>query len=422
MPEKKKFFQSSSIGTEKNESKGAEKAEEIEKIYKETPVFLRPPKEKGMALVVVLAVVFGLFSGLVGAIIFRTYLGNLPFFGSLNISSQVPGQDVVIKEPRKVVVEQDLRISQVIESTEPALVSIYNQKPEAKNPLEKIYLPDELLGQGIILTSDGWLMTSKDVIGDFKKKYLVLTSAGKEFTAFDFILDPATNFVFFKVEAKDLPVVKFGDRNNLSLGQAALALNGSSEVAVTTIESLDYSKVSGPADFILSSEKFSKYILLKDSLDRDYLGAPLVNLGGEIIGVMTKNESVGLRIALPANYAQEAVASILKDKKIKRPYLGIHYLDLSKTFGLDESLTAGKTKGALIFGNDEMPALDAAGPAQKNGLKKDDIILRVEDEEINGQKSLTEIIQRYKPGDIIDLALLRNKEEKTLKVELGEVK
>jgi len=425
MKEKKKIFQSSSIQPKENELEKIDKSEEIEKIYRENLTFEHPKRERPIVLVLVLAVIFGLLAGIVGEIVFKVYLSNLPFFGELNLSSQIPfGQEIVIKEPKKVVVEQDLRVNQALETVKPALVSIYlqkNQKTES-GPLEKIYLPSEFVGQGFILTSDGWIVTNKEVINDFKKKYLVFTSLGKEFTPSEFILDSATNLVFLKIEAKDLPVVKFGDLEKLNLGQLVLVPGFALKVTVANIEALDYQNISSSADFILSSEKFSKYILIKDSLNSDYLGAPLINLAGEIIGVMTKNDLVGLRIALPINDAEKAIASVLKNKTISRPYLGLHYLDLSKTFGLDESITLGKTKGALIQGSEEVPALEAASPAQKSGLKKGDIILKVEENEINSEKNLTELIQEYKPGEIINLTILRNKEEKVIKAELGEIK
>jgi S1-C subfamily serine protease len=422
MKEKKKANQPPIPKSKDNESERKEKNEEIEQIYKETAAFDQPKKESRIGQVIVIAIIFGLIAGILGEIIFRAFLIDLPFFSSLNYSNQIsPGQEIIIKEPKNVVVEQDTRTGQVVENLQPSIVDIYIKKTDGKAILDKIYLPADLAGQGLVITSDGWVMTTRDVIKDSKKIYSARLASGKDFDVSEFIADPITNLIFFKIKTDNLSSAKFAGDNSPTSGQIVLALN-SLKTKLFAVESPNYQRIASSGDALLSSEKFSKYILINNAVDQDYMGAPLLNMAGEVVGIMTKNDAVGMRIALPSNYAESAIASILKNKKVSRAYLGVHYLDLSQTVGLDSSLSNGLAKGALLAGNDTVASVEANSPAKKSSLKAGDIILKVEDEEINSNNDLTELVQKYKTGDIIDLTISRDKAEKTLKVELSEIK
>ncbi len=423
MKEKKKNFKSPfSDQAKETDWAGSEKGEEIEEVLKQASSFERPVRGTSLSLVIVLVIFFGFLAGIVGEIIFRTYLVGLPFFSNLNLSNQLTsGQSVVIKEPKKVVVDQDLIVDQTFQSINSKLVRIYSVKSASKNINGQIYLPTDLLGEGLILTSDGWVMTNKSVISDPSKSYSVFTADNQEFTVSDFIADSATDLIFFNIKATNLSVAKFGDSSKLSLGQTLLAITPW-KVVVTNLESTSYRSSGGPNDLFLSSEKFSKYLLIRDNLDQDFAGAPLVNLAGEVVGLETKGSSASLRLALPINYTQGAIASLLRAKAISRPYLGLRYLDLAASPGLDQSLTAGFSAGALVSGSDQISAIEANSPAKKSGLKKGDIITKVGDSAVNNQTDLTELIQENKPGDIIDLTVERDKQEKTIKVGLSTSK
>jgi S1-C subfamily serine protease len=418
MKDKKKASQTALEEMKIGES-SSPKGEEIKKIYEENSTFTQPARESRISQVIILAIVFGLFAGIVGEIIFKTYLVNLGPFRDFNLSdSLLSGQGIVIKEPKKVVVEQDLQVGQVVDNLRQTSVNIYLKKTET-DPLDKIYLPGEILGQGIIISGDGWIATAKEVVSDQKKSYAVITSEGKEYSPTNFISDAATGLVFMKIKADSLAVAKFGELEKLTLGQTVLTLNNSGRAVVTSLESLTYSDKKASVDFIFSSEEYRKRILIKDNLDRDYLGAPLVNLAGEVVGVITKSEAQGISTAVPMDYATGAIAGILKNKKISRSYFGVHYLDLANTSGLDEATTGGKKAGAVIWGTDALPAIEAASPAKKSGLKKGDIVIKIEDSDITDRQDLTELVKNHQPGEIIDVTIWRDKEEKVIKVELG---
>lgn len=362
--------------------------------------------------IILIALIPGLLAGIVGAFVVEAYL--LP-----PASFSLPKWNEV---KRKAPAAEEIEISAAADRAAPAVVDIYLTKSDlnSKEILDKIYLPSEILGRGIILTSDGWILTTKEVISDFKKEYSVITFNKKLYEIREMILDKVSNAVFLKVEAEDLPVSQIGDKEELEAEQNVAVLEEGA--VITRIVNLNYEPISEKKDLIKSSEKFSKFILLKDVFGK--AGDPLVNLDGEIIGLITSSDPRGnSRIALPVSYIKNAFIDILKYQKIKRPFLGVNYIDLASTPGLEES-AAGLERGALLYENKDLKIKPAAvgSPAAFAGLKSEDIILKVDKEELSSRRDLTDIIQEYRVGDSIDLLVLRAGNEMTVKVKLEELK
>jgi serine protease Do len=192
---------------------------------------------------------------------------------------------------------------------------------------------------------------------------------------------------------------------------------------MTRIVNLDYEPAPEKKDLIKSSEKFSKFILLKDVFKK--AGDPLFNLNGEIIGLITSsNSGSDLKTALPVNYIKSAFTDILKYKKIERSFLGVNYIDLASVLGLKNEISQGLERGALLYENKDLKikAVTPESPAASAGLKSGDIILKVDDEELSSRRDLTSIIQEYQAGDSIDLSVLRDGKEQTIKIKLEELK
>ena len=363
--------------------------------------------------IILIALIPGLLAGIVGAFVVEAYL--LP-----PASFSLPKWNEV---KRKAPAAEEIEISAAADRAAPAVVDIYLTKSDlnSKEILDKIYLPSEILGRGIILTSDGWILTTKEVISDFKKEYSVITFNKKLYEIREMILDKVSNAVFLKVEAEDLPVSQIGDKEELEAEQNVAVLEEGA--VITRIVNLNYEPISEKKDLIKSSEKFSKFILLKDVFGK--AGDPLVNLDGEIIGLITSSNPRGnLRTALPVSYIKSAFINILKYQKIKRPFLGVNYIDLASASGLEEEINQGLKRGALLYENKDLKikAAVAGSPAAFAGLKSKDIILKVDKEELSSRRDLADIIQEYRVGDSIDLLVLRAGKEQTIKVKLEELK
>jgi S1-C subfamily serine protease len=145
-------------------------------------------------------------------------------------------------------------------------------------------------------------------------------------------------------------------------------------------------------------------------------GTPLFGLRGELIGITNSGENK----ANPTSFWQKNFFTLIKNEEIKRPYLGVHYLDLSSSPGMEKNFSQNKTAGALIWSD---KALGIAGviknsPAEKAGLRDGDIILKINSEELTAKTNLADIVADYAPGIKIRLTISRNEEEKTVEAEL----
>ncbi len=360
--------------------------------------------------IIILSVIFGLIAGLVGQLITTAYF--------------LPKETLIIREKGEIrrensrQIEEKEKINEAQEEVAATVFEIYPQKKYNPDPLNQIYLPNERSAFGVILTSDGWLASFGKEIADSKNKYVVITADQKIFIPQTIFFDEATGIVFLKIDAQNLPVPKLGDYKNSSLGEKIILSFGKQKMKISQIENLNYEKIETPRDLVRSSEKFTKTILLGNAFAENEAGVPVVNLEGEVIGITTNNANE----AAPINFWKKGFLTILKNGRIKRPYLGIHYLNLTKTPGLSEEVNQSKKSGALIFGDkfSKTSGVEKNSPAAKAGLRENDVILKIDANELTAKNDLTEMIQNYSPGDKLELTILRNGEEKIVEVTLGE--
>jgi S1-C subfamily serine protease len=365
---------------------------------------LKEQKNRIISQVVILSMIFGFTAGIVGQIVADVYID--PWQQDFNGQNLNGNQDIsTIPELRRVKrflgIEQDFEVNKSVEKVSPSLVGIYSKKPASSNLLNQIYLPENLQANGFILTSDGWVVSYGEAFANFRPEQLVVVYDNQVLSIENIITDSTTGVVFLKIPASNLPVVVLGDSDETISGQLAITLNSLNETIVTNIKNPDYQSVTSVNDYVISSEEYGKSILLTDILEDTYLGAPLVNLGGEIVGIIKEiDRSRGVVTAVPINQFRSLILDVLRSNIVKRPFLGVKYIDLAWAVGLGSSLTQ---QGALIWQNPtyNTPAADAE-------LKEDDIIVSIDGQPVDKDSSLTELIQQYQPGDEIILEILRN--------------
>ena len=363
--------------------------------------------------IIALSLIFGFLAGIVADFVSNAYL--MPQY-SLTKDSIINDISTLIDRRKtdtsqKGVLEEDIKKS--IEETKTSIVSIYEKKSleadsdKAVDFSENIYLPSDKKGSGIILTSDGWIVTSKKVITDLNKDYVLFNSNNEKYDVSEFISDPSSDLLFFKVKSENLQVMAMGEKNSLSLGDIVAAVE-SKNAWLSSIKNLNYKNIDKKENAISSTEKFDAFISLNTTLDKSFLGGAVVNLEGEMIGLINDN------MVLPSDYIVRAMKDVIKDNKVKRAYLGVNYYDLSYFSLIDQSLVLNKSKGALI------KEIAANSPAISAGLKTGDLVLKVNNEEIDENNSLNSLIQEYQAKDKINLTVLRADKEMTMEVMLGE--
>lgn len=375
-------------------------------------IFFKHTNERYISQVVVLSMIFGLAGGIVGQLVTDVYINPVPQQYLLN-----PDNDIIntIPELRRVKkflgIEQDFEVNSAVSKITPTIVGIYNAKP-ASGILAQIYLPSDLLATGFTLTSDGWIVSYSNSIDESNFDNFVIVYNGEIFAINQVATDLITPVVFLKVSANNWPVAVLGDSDELNLGQLTLALNALGEVTVKNVTNTAHIDINSGSDYIWSSEEYTKSIVLEGALPDNYLGSPLVNLGGEVVGVVSQIGSPNK--VLPINQFSSIVLDVLRSNVVKRSYLGVDYLDLSKVKGISNTLAQDQTRGALVYASPQRNS-----PAAVAGIVKNDILLSINGQPINEATNLTDLVQQYKPGDKVSFEILRQGQNVNIELTLA---
>lgn len=377
-------------------------------------------KNNTMMLVIVLSAIFGLTSGAVASLVTRTYLDDIysPLVGEINLSSGANRRSILeIKDAKKVVVEQNDNVDIIANTVQNTLVGIY-KKNAAKKPavkketgldLNDYYKIGQEAGQGFIITSDGWIATNLK-LDNAPSDYVVVTADKKVHEINKFLADKSLPFYYLRVEAKDFPVRKFAEWGEVKNGQIALSVNWQSRTILSYITERD-EKIPGE---VRSSDVFFGKISTVNNLSS---GFALFNLAGDVIGFLDKSGKIE-----PINHFAPAIASLLKEQAIKRPSLGINYLDLAELIAAHPSENNEIQNGAVISSNEKGVAIVSGSPAAAAGLKEGDVITAMGGIQIDQDNNLTAVMQKFQAGETVAITYLRGAEKKEAAVKLGELK
>lgn len=382
-------------------------------------------------LILVLTAVIGLISGLAGSFLARAYLiketFNLPMFNEVSITGDKLGSsNLIIREPKNVVVEQSVKMQETISSTKNSIVGIYKKKAIATSSesakvlkISDYYLSSDQLGQGFILTSDGWLITNfispelKTLLGKksdntkainalLAKNYVIIGNDKKIYEIDNLISDKLSGFSFWHIKANGLPVKQFADASEISSGHQVIAVSNQGWSQPLNI--IGHILNSG----IEFSDGYTDELVLDEELSDIFLGSFLVNLNGNLAAVVDSNKRI-----LSVQSFTGVFNNILKEQKAARPSLGVYYLSLDKLANYTDS------KGAMIQKNKSGIAVIDDSPASKAGLKEGNVIVAVNNTEIDSNNSLIKIINSYQAGDEVEIKYITNQTTKTVKVKLG---
>jgi len=230
-----------------------------------------------------------------------------------------------------------------------------------------------------------------------------------------------------KVEGINLPPLELGDSSKIKIGQTVIAIgNALGEYRNTVTKGV----ISGVGRTITAGNGRGFSETLEDVIQTDApinfgnSGGPLIDLQGKVIGVNTAIASGGQLIgfAIPINQAKEVIESVKKYGKVVYPFLGVRYVLIDESIAKKNNLPVDY--GALIVRGENVTdlAVVPGSPADKAGLMENDIILEVQGEKVTKENNLGKLIRKHKPGDTIELKILRKGEEKTVEVTLDEYK
>lgn len=348
-------------------------------------------------------------------------------FRTPNISSN---QAFTSTEARKFTAEELININ-VYDQVNRGVVNIDTRTLRRSDVFFSRVVPEEGSGSGWVLDQQGHIVTNHHVIHQSDSIEVTL-SDGKSYKASVVGADPANDIAVIKIDApaETLFPVAIGESSNLKVGQKAFAIGNpfglERTMTVGIVSSLNRSLRSK------SGRMMKGIIQLDAALNQGNSGGPLLDNSGALIGMNTAiassvGENTGVGFAVPANTIRRVVPELINFGKVIRPSLGIDlFVETRGRVGVGVGYVAedGPASRAGIRGVIEREIVRYGNGlvAQRERLNREnaDIIIGVENVEITSADMLTEVIEKYKPGDQVTLQLLRRGREVNVPVTLAE--
>jgi serine protease Do len=273
---------------------------------------------------------------------------------------------------------------------------------------------EQALGSGVIVTTDGTILTNNHVI-DGASDIKVYLSDKREFKAKLVGADPKTDIAVLKIEASGLPTLPLGDSSQLNVGDLIFAIGDPFGIGETATMGI----VSATGRQQLGIEDYENFIQTDAAINPGNSGGAMIDIHGNLVGINTAilshgsggNEGVGF--AIPMSMAKPVMDQILSHGKVVRGYLGVHIQDLSPEIA--KAFNYNLSGGALI--GDVSPNT----PASKAGLQKGDVIVKLNGQAISDYTALRLQISQMAPGTSVKLEVWRDGKTQDYAVTLGEL-
>lgn len=282
-------------------------------------------------------------------------------------------------------------------------------------------------GSGVIVSQDGYIVTNNHVISDGRggvatEIKVTLNEGRRTYTAKVVGRDPNTDLAVLKIDATGLPHLIYGNSDDLKVGQWVLAVGYPLTLEATvTAGIISALGRSTGVNMQQSQSPVESFIQTDAAVNQGNSGGPLVNTKGQLIGINSNilaptGTYVGYSFSIPSNLVRKVVNDIVKYGDVRRGYLGIQYADNSSGVSNDEYLRrAGLQAGQGVY----VAAAPADGGAAKAGIKRGDIVTKVNDVNVSSGLEMAGRIGVLQPGDKVKITYLRDKKEYTTTVTLS---
>ncbi len=273
--------------------------------------------------------------------------------------------------------------------------------------------PRQGAGSGVIISPDGYIVTNNHVIDEADEINVVLNDK-REFKAKLVGTDPSTDVALIKIEASGLEVLKFGNSENLKLGEWVLAVGNPFNLTSTVTAGIVSAK-SRDIGINPDQMRIESFIQTDAAVNPGNSGGALVNNRGELVGINTAIASQtgsysGYSFAIPANIVQKVVADLREYGEVQRALLNVNIgdvnADVAQKYNLD------KIEGVFIG------KVQPGGGADLAGIKDNDVIISVDGIAVNSSAELQEQISKHRPGDKVNLVVKRDNKKKPFNVTL----
>ncbi len=290
----------------------------------------------------------------------------------------------------------------------------YGDRQQRKQPESK---PQQLgLGSGVIISTDGYIVTNNHVI-DGAEKLEVTLNGNKTYNAKVIGADAVTDIALLKIDAKDLSAITFGNSDDLKVGEWVLAVGNPFGFTSTVTAGI----VSAKARSISSSTHsrqmgIDAFIQTDAAVNPGNSGGALVNTRGELVGINTAIYSqtgnyAGYSFAIPTSIVQKIITDLKKYGTVQRAVLGISYSELTPELSEQKKITA-VTEGIYVGSVEDLSA------AKEGGIQAGDVITEINGTKVRNSAEMQEVMSRLYPGDKITVKLYRDGNPKTLSITL----
>lgn len=294
----------------------------------------------------------------------------------------------------------------------PTVVGITNKavaRDWFNNPVET-----EGVGSGVIFKSDGYIVTNNHVVSG-AKEIIVSLADGRSLKGKVVGADEVTDLAVVKVDAHDLPTAKFGDSDQIVVGEPAIAIGN--PMGLEFQGSVTAGVISALNRTLDISDRRVKLLQTDAAISPGNSGGALVNADGEVIGINSAKVAAsgveGMGFSIPINTVQEIISELMDKGYVARPYLGVSVFDPQTAARYGYQLNIDK--GVYVF------QITAGGPSAKAGLSRGDIILKIDGAEVNSVSDLRAKVGEHKVGDTVDVVIDRNGSQKTVGITLDEI-
>ena len=313
----------------------------------------------------------------------------------------------------------------------PAVVNVFSSKdgslppdPRAKDPLFRYFFGDKNnnrkqreqpaanLGSGVIVSSEGYILTNQHVV-DGADQIEIALADGRTTNAKVIGIDPETDLAVLKVNMTNLPTITLGRMEQTRVGDVVLAIGNPFGVGQTVTMGI----VSALGRNHLGINTFENFIQTDAAINPGNSGGALVDVNGNLLGINTaiysrSGGSLGIGFAIPVSTARSVLESIITTGSVTRGWIGVEPQDvtpeIAESFGLQQK------SGAIVAG------VLQGGPADKAGIKPGDILVSVNGDEITDTTKLLNTVAQIKPGTPTKVHVVRKGKQFDVNVVIGK--
>lgn len=308
---------------------------------------------------------------------------------------------------------QELRVSfsDAVLRAAPAVVNIYSRKYTAE---DRSTLKTQGLGSGVIVSDKGYIITNFHVIAK-ADQIIVALQDGRIANAQLVGKDRRTDIAILRIEMTELPTIPLNSNYDAQVGDIVLAIGNPYNLGQTTT----FGIISATGRSSISADGRQAFIQTDAAINQGNSGGALVNTHGELVGINTASfqqatdlETYGISFAIPYALADRIMQKIIADGRVIRGYIGVDGQDINT---MTSRLLGGDYVGAIII-----LGVAPDGPAAIAGLQKNDVLLAIDEQKINGRQSVMDIVADLRPGTTVNFTVLRDGETLSIAIQVGE--